>query len=248
MKSLKFIALSSLFLSDAYSSTTYDLFFTGGQSNSLWDDFAFSKGYEQALSDSGLFTNLIVVQTGKGGVPINNWHTNTRQSLYEAHFFDAGAGNGILEAQLEAIITEGSSYNFRGFSWWQGESDRFFSGANYETYFNNMLSSLSSDIGTTDFNFIINTVGVPVDASNYNGIIGVNSAISNISLNPQARLFDTQTNIYRTDPTDIHGYDHYQVGYDNAVLYLNEFMAIPEPSTAAMSLFGLMFLAFKRNR
>lgn len=223
------------------ASIVHDVFFTTGQSNARWDTFAWGEGIRDTIVSSGRFENPIVVSRGHGGEPIRNWFDGGPQFRYEADFFNALGSNGALRNNLFAISYQGNTYRFRGLFWFQGESDgRLQEVPQYAGRWHGMLNELGNDLGSSDWNYVMNRVGNSGDE--------INDALQSITDNdPRGVLFDTQVAPYRTDPTDVHGYDHYLVGVANANLFINSF-AVPEPSSGMLFLLGVWANAVVRRR
>jgi len=212
-----------------------DLFIATGQSNAYWPvnrdgevvtgTYEFGNGVKDALVASGLFSNPAVVIDGQPGQEIAQWYENgTPQWLYQKQFFGTYASTTAgLEAKINEIIANGDTPRFRGVFWFQGESDGEAAGqsntseAVYTARWNGILTQLAADLGSSDFNFVMNTVG--------NSGTRINTTLTNIT-NADSRgvLFDTQVAPYRTNSEDIHGYDHYAVGQANAQLFIDTFM------------------------
>ena len=212
-----------------------DVFIATGQSNAYWPvnrvgeqvfgTYQFGYGVQDTLIASGLFSNPVVVIDGQPGQHIASWFYNAQpQWLYQKQFFgtyqNATAG---LEATINEITANGDTPRFRGIFWFQGESDGEAAGqsntseTDYRTRWNGLLGQLASDLGSSDFNFVMNTVG--------NSGTRINHTLTAIT-NADARgvLFDTQTAPYRSNFNDIHGYDHYAVGQANAQLFMDTFL------------------------
>jgi|GEM_PF-1191125 len=212
-----------------------DVFIATGQSNAYWPvnrdgevvtgTYEFGNGVKDALVASGLFSNPAVVIDGQPGQEIAQWYENgTPQWLYQKQFFGTYASTTAgLEAKINEIIANGDTPRFRGVFWFQGESDGEAAGqsntseAVYTARWNGILTQLAADLGSSDFNFVMNTVG--------NSGTRINTTLTNIT-NADSRgvLFDTQVAPYRTNSEDIHGYDHYAVGQANAQLFIDTFM------------------------
>lgn len=241
---MKKLLLICLLLPQLIYSETVDLVITAGQSNAGRDNFAWAKGIEDALSESGScrFENLCVISTFHGGRPLNEWYDEGEQVWYEEDFFNA-EGTGALQATIDNLTGAGYDVNFVGLFWFQGESDGLERhGGSAELYperWEGMINQLDSDIGHSDWGYVMNTVGNSGDA--------INNALTSITdSDTRGLLFDTQVEPYRTDPDDIHGYDHYAVGQGNAELFLIEY-CVPELNTLSYVL-GLSLLPFRRKR
>jgi len=228
----------SLFvLTGTTHAATVDVFIATGQSNAYWPvnpdhsgTYQFGHGVQDALTASGLFSNPTVVIDGQPGMEINHWYGDTGPNwLYEKQFFGSYQGStAALEAKVSEIIANGDTPRFRGIFWFQGESDGEEEGqsdtseAVYTARWNGILDELSSDLTTlgvssNDFGFVMNTVG--------NAGTRINNTLAAITdADSRGVLFDTQVAPYRTNPADIHGYDHYAVGQANARLFIETFV------------------------
>ena len=205
-----------------------DVFIATGQSNAYWPPtmdlsagtYQFGHGVEDALVASGLFSNPTVVIAGVPGQEIAAWHNDVGPTgLYNQEFFDTtNVSTGLLEAQINAIIANGDTPRFQGLFWWQGEADGMNgTEAQYTGRWNGLLSQLASDVGSSDFKFVMNKVG--------NSGTLINDTLTAIAnADPRGVLFDSQVPPYRTNPADIHGYDHYAVGEANAQLFIDTFV------------------------
>ena len=205
-----------------------DVFIATGQSNAVWPwdsenqvgTFQFGAGVQDALDASGLFSNPTVVIAGVPGQEIAAWYNDSgANGLYNTEFFDTTTvGTGALEAKISEIVGNGDTPRFRGVFWFQGEADGLGgTEAQYTSRWNGLLGQLASDLGSSDFNFVMNRVG--------NSGTLINDTLAAIT-NADARgvLFDTQVEPYRTNTADIHGYDHYAVGQANAQLFIETFV------------------------
>ena len=246
------LCIASLCIGPYAQAAVVDVFIATGQSNAYWPvgpaptyegSYDFGKGVQDALTASGLFSNPTVVLDGQPGIEIAQWHDGTNpQWLYNGQFFNtAGGAAGSLEAQMNSIIANGDTPVFRGLFWFQGEADgQNGTEAQYAGRWNSLLTQLGSDLGSTSWNYVMNRVGNSGDLIN-DTLAAITTADS------RGVLFDTQVAPYRTNPADIHGYDHFAVGQANAQLFISSFMA-PEPSTTSLSLASLVFLCLRRRR
>jgi len=237
MKKITFTAALSLLLGlqTLLQGAYVDVFIATGQSNAYWPvnrdgevvtgTYQFGHGVQDALVASGLFSNPVVVIDGQPGQAIAAWYDDSGPVwLYDTQFFDTeNNGTGKLETKINEIIANGDTPRFRGVFWFQGESDGEAAGQSntsevvYTARWNGILTQLAADLGSSDFNFVMNTVG--------NSGTRINTTLTNIT-NADSRgvLFDTQVAPYRTNSEDIHGYDHYAVGQANAQLFIDTFM------------------------
>jgi hypothetical protein len=95
--------------------------------------------------------NAEVVHANHSGNAMAQWYTTIAQTNYHADFFNAG-GTGTLQSRIAAIQGSGDEPVFRGFFWFQGESD---TGSTetmdaYAGRFNGMLGQLKSDLGMSE--------------------------------------------------------------------------------------------------
>lgn len=131
---------------------------------------------------------------------------------------------------------------FRGLFWFQGENDGGSTGREpfYAARWHGMLAQLEADLGSSSWNYLMNTVG--------NSGQAINDVLKEITDNdPRGVLFDTQKLPYKPR-TDIHGYDHALVGKDNVALFNATFLAIPEPSSSFFILSSMALFANTRKR
>jgi uncharacterized repeat protein (TIGR02543 family) len=212
-----------------------DLFVATGQSNAYWpvqDDnsgtYGFGHGIKDTLVASGRFSFPTVVIDGAPGQAISAWWDESvgPNFFYKDQFFDTvGGGTGKLEAKIAEITALGATPRFRGLFWFQGESDGDADGqqntseAIYTQRWGGLLGQLEADLGNSDYHFVMNTVG-----NSGNGINNTLKAITDADA--RGLLFDTQSLPYRTNELDIHGYDHYAVGQQNAQQFINTFYPI----------------------
>ena len=218
------------------SGNIVDLFIATGQSNAAWPwdsenqvgTFQFGAGVQAALTASGRFSNPTVVSQGEPGMPIDQWwQSGAPQWAYQKNFFGTyQSQTAALEAKIAEIEAAGDTPVFRGVFWFQGEADgqNGTTEADYTERWNSILGQLTSDVGTGDYYFVMNTVG---NSGNL-----INTILTNITnANPRGALFNTQVVPYRTNFQDIHGYDHFAVGEANVQLYIDTFVdGTPAPS------------------
>lgn len=264
-KSSLAVCLLSLYSAQFAQSAIVDVFIATGQSNAWWGDnpddsgYLFGHGVQDTLIASGQFSNPTVVIQGEPGQSIAGWFDGLGgvigpRWIYDKQFFDStpldAPGVGSLEAQINAIFAAGDTPRFRGLFWFQGESDIGDGEFLYTTRWNGLLDTLDVDltaagVSSMDYNFVMNTVGDlgPLENDNMNAILAdITDADS------RGVLFDTQVAPYRTDFNDVHGYDHYAVGQANAQLFINSFVAVPEPSSAVLTGLGSLALTMRRRR
>lgn len=220
-----------------------DVFMATGQSNAGYDSFAWGSNIRSEITSSGLYSNPYVITTAHPGEPLNEWMNNgTAGALYQQDFFNS-SGTGWLQIAMNNFIAAGDTPVFRGLYWFQGESDglSYLGGSVplYTSRWNDLLNQLGSDLGTTDWNYLMNTVG--------NSGQDINDVLKDITdADSRGVLFNTQTPLYKTDPDDIHGYNHALVGQDNVALFNATF--VPEPSSPLLILTSVFFLAGQRKR
>ena len=138
-------------LSLAVEAKTVNVFFAGGQSNAKaeWAS-AIASGLQ-----AGYGSSLVMVYTNHSGQAMANWFTTAPQINYSNDLWNT-SGTGLLQSQIRAITNAGDQAVFRGFFWFQGESD---TGSNTAAYavmdaytnrFTDMLSQLKTDLGMTN--------------------------------------------------------------------------------------------------
>ena len=89
------------------------------------------------------------------------WYNDVPKAGYEEDFYN-DSGTGLLQAELDNIIANGDTYRFRGFFWYQGESE-ITSATDvglYATRFNSMLDQIQSDLSLDEFRYMIAAVEV----------------------------------------------------------------------------------------
>lgn len=124
-----------------------NVFFAGGQSNAKAEWAAAIAAGLQA----GYGADLVMVHTNHPGEAMANWFTTAPAVNYSNDLFNA-AGTGRLQAQIQAITNAGDQAVFRGFFWFQGESDTG-SAATMDAYTNRfqaMMARLRQDLGLTN--------------------------------------------------------------------------------------------------
>ena len=243
MKRKAIITSILLCIQSIVSAEVIDIFITAGQSNAGWNNFAWSNGIRSEITSSGLYSNPVVLSTWHSGRPLGEWYDNgSPAEHYQADFFN-DSGTGVLQAEINSIILSGGTPNFRGLFWFQGEADGKEVGngsvALYPSRWNDMIENLNDDIGHSNWNYLMNTVG--------NSGADINNALQSITDNDnRGILFDTQQLPYKLNPNNIHGYDHNLVGKDNVTLFNTAF--IPEPSTSLLILLSISLIVGRRKR
>lgn len=222
------ILAASLVVSLSGNAATVDIFMTAGQSNAgSTNHFVFGNIVEKAIKESGKYSNPIVIKTSHGGAAISRWwYKGEPKRLYLEDFFNPSeTEDGKLEAAIKEVVANGDTPVFRGLFWWQGESSKAGIDAAFEKNvkptnaqiaFEQMISQLDADLGSTSWSYVLNMV---LDRPS-----NVNKVLESIALdNPRAITFDNQSMPYRTKPDDIHGYDHARVGKDNVTAFIAAF-------------------------
>ncbi len=247
--SLKAVSVGCVAYSSSLQAADVDIFLTGGQSNAEWNSYAWYQGVSDEITSSGLYSNPVVLQTSHSGRPFGDWFNDGVAEIhYQADFFN-DSGTGVLQSKINEIIAAGDTPRFKGLFWFQGEADAKGKDSGsvvlYPSRWSDMLDELDSDLGYSDWNYLMNTVG-RIDAGENTGE-EINATFKEITDNDsRGVLFETQSLPYKTAPEDIHGYDHNLVGTDNVTLFNATF--VPEPSTALLSLMSFGFLALRRRR
>ena len=122
-----------------------DIFFMAGQSNAKID---VAQGIRDVIKASGRFNNPRMIWSNHNGSALYQWFNNgiPASFYYEQMYgFSVTGTNGFLEAAIKDV---GKTNTFRGFFWWQGESDADAASARaYATKFRGMLDKLASDMG-----------------------------------------------------------------------------------------------------
>lgn len=128
------------------SADVVNLYFAGGQSNAK---ASWASAIEAELNT--VVSNVELVHTNHSGNAMSQWYTTTAQANYDADFFNAG-GTGVLQSRIAAIEAAGDQPIFRGFFWFQGESDTGSTNTmdQYTARYNGMLAELKSDLGISN--------------------------------------------------------------------------------------------------
>lgn len=224
-----------------------DVFIATGQSNAFYPNhqgsekyYGFGRGVRKALVASRLFSNPVVVMDGSPGHAIGSWwaiHLQGPNVNYDTQFFDTDdSGTGKLEATIKEIIADGNTPRFRGFFWWQGESDgigpyaeKNTSKENYEASWQGLLEQLEDDldklgVGSDGYFFVVNTVAESGDEIN-----GILRSIA--KSDRRGVIFDTQVAPYNVNADidepaygKLHVYQHELIGIANAELFIQTFI------------------------
>ncbi|EDM29222.1 iduronate-2-sulfatase [Lentisphaera araneosa HTCC2155] len=232
-----------------------DVFIATGQSNAAYplydgeeNKFGFGRGIQTKLTESGLFSNPTVVLAGEPSRPIAYWWAEFwpgAYSGYDSNFFDIdNSGEGQLEAKINEIIANGDTPRFRGFFWFQGESDGLgpyatadTSQADYETRWNGLLAQLDSDlqaagVSNTEYKFVVNTVAESGDKIN----TILNYIANQGTHSDKGTIYDAVNSPYHDQDViveasygNLHDYDHVMVGRANAQLFIDTFINSTPP-------------------
>ena len=162
------------------SAANVDVFFTGGQSNAVLSPWATS--IESTLVNSGNYNNVRIVHARHSGETIANWVFEdglggySKQANYLSDFYNP-SGTGLIQAEISDIIANGDTPIFRGFFWFQGESDTDYAGEvnAYRDRYLGMLDMLQADLG----------LAAPIDFAMATIDFGVNN---NLTASHQARV------------------------------------------------------------
>lgn len=140
---LMFVASCALAVS-ATQARTVNVFFAGGQSNAgaTWSA-AIASGLQ-----AGYGTNLLMVWVQHSGEALDRWYVTEPRANYSNDFVNA-TGTGVLQTQIRTITNAGDLAVFRGFFWFQGESDTgSYPAMNaYKDRFLGMMGRLKQDLG-----------------------------------------------------------------------------------------------------
>ena len=95
--------------------------------------------------------DVLVVHVNHSGNAMSQWFTDSPQSNYRADCFNA-SGTGVLQARFGAIAAGGDTPVFKGFFWFQGESDTIPAATRdaYAGRVGGMMTQLASDLGVTN--------------------------------------------------------------------------------------------------
>lgn len=122
---------------------TRNVFFAGGQSNATaaWGA-ALASGLQAEFG-----ADLVMVHVNHSGEAMDRWFTTSPRVNYSNDFFNA-SGTGALQAQIHALTNAGDQVVFKGFFWFQGESDTgsYASMDAYSSRFLGMMAQLKSDL------------------------------------------------------------------------------------------------------
>ncbi len=167
-----------------------DIIFAGGQSNAVYDPWA--TNILSVMSGSGYYENLQMVHARHPGETIANWvleaggGSYSKQANYLNDFFNP-SGTGLLQQTIAQVIQNGDTPVFRGFFWFQGESDTDYAGevSAYRGRYLGMLDMLQQDLG----------LSAPIDFSMAIIDYGVNNNLSEAQKVLVNQLRDVQTQI-----------------------------------------------------
>jgi len=124
-----------------------NVFFAGGQSNAT---AAWGAALESNLQ-AAYGPDMVMVHVNHSGNAMSAWFTTGPQGNYLNDFFNS-SGTGVLQTAITAITNAGDVVDFKGFFWFQGESD---TGATntmdaYSGKFLGMMAQLKSDMAMTN--------------------------------------------------------------------------------------------------
>lgn len=238
MSGLKFSTTTGvlLFIICMISTHAKDVFFAGGQSNAtaVW-----ANSIQTELTNSNKFNDPLVIQVYHPGSDLAGWWYNgVPNESYKSDFFN-NYSTGLLQSSLEKLITSGENYNFKGFFWFQGESDTSASALNYQDAFLSMLKQLQSDLGLdTKINFTLaiidaNQNSIYDNPNNLGGITrqgieNLRSVLTNLGSLPQGSYVDTR-GYDRSDAWHLYDSGRQIVGQNMAKTFIETF-EVPEPT------------------
>ena len=139
-----------------------NVFFAGGQSNAT---AAWGAAIESNLQ-AEYGSDLVMVHVYHPGNAMSAWWTTGPQANYTNDFFNS-SGTGVLQAGIAAITNAGDEVDFKGFFWFQGESDTGSTNTMdaYTAKFNGMMAQLKSDLGmTNDIDFTMALIDMNSDS------------------------------------------------------------------------------------
>jgi len=123
-----------------------NVFFAGGQSNAkaVWAT-AIADGLK-----AGYGTSLVMAHTNHSGEGLANWFTETGKPNYSNDLFQLN-GTSVLQTRMTEIAAAGDEPVFRGFFWFQGETDTgsYASIDAYTNRFRAMMAQLKQDLALT---------------------------------------------------------------------------------------------------
>ncbi|MCC6682380.1 MAG: hypothetical protein IT445_15880 [Phycisphaeraceae bacterium] len=134
------------------TASNVDIFYAGGQSNAVYDPWA--TNILSVLAGSGYYQNLQLVHARHPGETIANWVLEASDGSYSKQInylndFYNPSGTGLLQQTIAQVIQNGDTPVFRGFFWFQGESDTDYAGevSAYRGRYLGMLDMLQQDLG-----------------------------------------------------------------------------------------------------
>lgn len=229
-------SLSFLFCVSAAHAATRNVFFAGGQSNAkaTWAA-AIASGLQ-----AGYGSDLVMVATNHSGEGLANWFTTGPNANYSNDLFNA-AGTGLLQSRIHAITNAGDEVVFKGFFWFQGETDTgsYASMDAYTNRFRAMMAQLKQDLGMeTDVNFMLAVIdGNPDpfydDPANAAGrtradVDYLRGIQTNLCVAPSGAYVDTR-GYTRTDMWHLTTGELTRLGADMSTVFTNTFGISPPP-------------------
>jgi hypothetical protein len=215
---------------------TRNVFFAGGQSNAkaTWAS-AIASGLQ-----AGYGADLVMVATNHSGEGLANWFTSGPNANYSNDLFNA-AGTGLLQSRIHAITNAGDEVVFKGFFWFQGETDTgsYASMDAYTNRFRAMMAQLKQDLGMeTDVNFMLAVIdGNPDpfydDPANAAGrtradVDYLRGIQTNLCVAPSGAYVDTR-GYTRTDMWHLTTSELTRLGTDMSTVFTNTFGISPPP-------------------
>ena len=140
---------------------TKNVFFAGGQSNAT---AAWGAALESNLQAT-YGADLVMVHVNHSGNAMSQWFTTVPQGNYTNDFFNS-SGTGVLQTEIAAITNAGDEVDFKGFFWFQGESDTGSTNTMdaYPGRFLGMMAQLKSDLDmTNDIDFTMALIDMNSD-------------------------------------------------------------------------------------
>ena len=140
------IAVALILIGGRAESKTVNVFFAGGQSNAkaVWAT-AIADGLK-----AGYGSSLVMAHTNHSGEGLANWFTDTSKINYSNDLFHLN-GTSVLQTRMAEIAAAGDEPVFRGFFWFQGETDTgsYASIDAYTNRFRAMMAQLKQDLALT---------------------------------------------------------------------------------------------------
>jgi len=214
--------------------------------------------FEEPDPDTGEMKTY--VYAGYGETPLK-WEKGTDPDpigWYAGKQYDGDIANAkTVLSELDKYYPDADEYEIAGFFWWQGDKDRYRAAhaSRYEQNLVHLIGQLREEFDAPDAKFVCATLGQTAEgATGTEGLIlDAQLAVSDAARYPQ---FAGDVATVYSHPLSMGGASNSHYG-GNAQTYMNvgEAMGqamvtliVPEPSTFAMGVLGLLCLAFHARR